>query len=108
VSRGILATCTTRPRDAELDDDNLLDIFRDYYAGDPLIHVQAALPQTKAVAGSDRAVLSVRYDPRSRHIVAFCVIDNLGKGAAGQAVQGFNIAFGFNETEGLSVAGNWP
>ena len=108
VSRGILATCTTRPRDAELDDAGLLDIFRDYYAGDPLIHVQSDLPQTKAVAGSDRAILSARYDPRSRHIVAFCVIDNLGKGAAGQAVQGFNVAFGFKETEGLSVAGNWP
>lgn len=108
VSRGILATCTTRPHDAELDDDSLLAIFRDYYAGDPLITVQAELPQTKAVAGSDRALLSVRYDPRSRHIVAFCVIDNLGKGAAGQAVQGFNVAFGFDETEGLSLAGNWP
>lgn len=108
LSRGILATCTTRPHDAELDDESLLGIFRDYYAGDPLIHVQADLPQTKAVAGSDRAVLSARYDPRSRHIVAFCVIDNLGKGAAGQAVQGFNVAFGFDETAGLSVAGTWP
>src|SRR5690606_14018500 len=108
VSRGILATCTTRPHGAEHDDDGLLDIFRDFYAGDRLIHVQVDLPQTKAVAGSDRAVLSVRYDPRSRHIVAFCVIDNLGKGAAGQAVQGFNVAFGFDETEGLSLAGTWP
>ncbi len=108
LTRGILATCTTRPHDAELDDESLLGIFRDYYAGDPLIHVQADLPQTKAVAGSDRAILSVRYDPRSRHIVAFCVVDNLGKGAAGQAVQGFNVAFGFDETEGLSMAGTWP
>ena len=108
MSRGILATCTTRPRDAELDDATLLDIFRDYYAGDPLVHVQEELPQTKAVASSDRAIISARYDQRSRHIVSFCAIDNLGKGAAGQAVQGFNVAFGFEETEGLDTAGTWP
>jgi len=108
MSRGILATCTTRPRDAELDDSALLDIYRDYYQGDPLVVVQHDLPQTKAVASSDRAIISARYDQRSRHIVAFCAIDNLGKGAAGQAVQGFNVAFGFDETQGLNLAGTWP
>lgn len=108
LSRGILATCTTRPRDAELTDDALLTVMADYYRGDPLIVVQEELPNTKAVSGSDRAVLSARYDARSRHIVAFCAIDNLGKGAAGQAVQGFNVANGFPETEGLSLYGVWP
>lgn len=108
MSRGILATCATRPHDAELDDAAVIDILREFYAGDPLVHVQDDLPQTKAVAGSDRAVLSARYDPRSRHVMVFCAIDNLGKGAAGQAVQGFNVAFGFDETEGLTKAGTWP
>lgn len=108
LSRGILATCTTRPRDAELTDDALLEVLADYYRGDPLIAVQEELPTTKAVSGSDKAVLSARYDARSRHIVAFCAIDNLGKGAAGQAVQAFNVANGFSETEGLSLHGVWP
>lgn len=109
MSRGILATCTTRPGDPEeLTEESLFEIFHDYYRGDPLVVVQRDLPQTKAAAGSDRAVLSVRYDARARTVVAFCAIDNLGKGAAGQAVQAFNVAFGFDEAEGLTLGGMWP
>ena len=108
MARGILATCTTRPREAELTTDDLLSVLAEYYQGDPLIRVQEELPHTKAVAGSDRAVLSARYDARSRHIVTFCAIDNLGKGAAGQAVQAFNVANGYAETTGLSTHGFWP
>lgn len=108
MARGILATCTTRTRDSELTNEALLDVFRDYFEGDPLIRVQEELPHTKAVSGSDRAVISARFDPRSRHIVALCAIDNLGKGAAGQAVQAFNVAHGFPETMGLSTQGFWP
>ena len=73
-----------------------------------MITVQEALPQTKAVFGSDRTLLSVRYDQRSRMIVAFAATDNLGKGAAGQAVQGFNVMMGFEETAGLELQGVWP
>ncbi len=109
MSRGILATCTTQPVDGdELSDRRLLEVFGDYYADDPMIVVQADLPQTKAAAGSDRAVLSVRYDARARTVAAFCAIDNLGKGAAGQAVQAFNVAYGFDEIEGLTQGGMWP
>lgn len=109
MSRGILASCTTRPEGAaELDDAALLGLYQAFYAGDPLIHVQEELPQTKSVAGSDRALLSVRADRRTGTVAAFCAIDNLGKGAAGQAVQGFNIAFAFPETEGLTLGGMWP
>src|SRR5690606_12821965 len=99
MSRGILATCATRVREAELTDETVVQVLRDYYAGDPLVHVQEELPQTKAVVGSDRAVVSGRFDPRSRHVLVFCAIDNLGKGAAGQAVQGFNVSQGFSETD---------
>ena len=108
MARGILATCSTRPRDAELTNEALLDVLRDYYLDDPLIRVQEELPHTKAVSGSDRAVLSARYDERSRHIISFCAIDNLGKGAAGQAVQAFNVANGYPETSGLATHGFWP
>ncbi len=109
MSRGILATCTTQPADArEIDDAKLLRLYEDFYQGDPMVHVQADLPQTKAVAGSDRALVSARFDARTGTVVAFCAIDNLGKGAAGQAVQGFNIAFAFPEVEGLALGGMWP
>lgn len=109
MSRGILATCTTPvPQEAGLDDERLVGLLADYYRGDPMIVVQHDLPQTKSVAGSDRAVLSARFDRRTHTAAVFCVIDNLGKGAAGQAVQGFNVAFGFEETLGLSLGGMWP
>jgi N-acetyl-gamma-glutamyl-phosphate reductase len=73
-----------------------------------MIVVQEDLPQSKAVWGSDRAVVSVRHDSRTDHIVAFGCIDNMGKGASGQAVQNFNVMHGFDETTGLMLGGIWP
>jgi N-acetyl-gamma-glutamyl-phosphate reductase len=108
LSRGIHATALARPEVAGLDDATLLERYRDFYAGDPLVHVQAELPQTKAVAGSDRALVSVRFDARTGTVVALCTLDNLGKGASGQAVQSFNLAFGFPESMGLRMEGQWP
>ncbi len=108
IDRGILATCTVKVAADGLSDDALLALLADYYAGDPLITVQEELPQAKAVAGSDRALLSARFDRRSSHALVFCAIDNLGKGAAGQAVQAFNVAYGFAETQALNRFGLWP
>ena len=110
MTRGILATCHTRPEETErpLNDESLLALYRDFYQGEPLISVQEDLPQTKAVYGSDRCVISVRFDARSGYIVAMAAIDNLGKGAAGQAVHNFNLMLGFEETLGLFTQGVWP
>lgn len=109
MSRGILATVTSALPDADAcDEERLLRAMTEYYRDDPMVVVQRELPQTKAVMGSDRAVLSARYDRRTGTVVALCAIDNLGKGAAGQAVQGFNVAFGFAEDAGLTRGGMWP
>lgn len=109
MTRGELATCYTRaPNPTELSDSYLLELYHDFYKDDPLVHVQEELPQTKAVFGSDRTLVSVRYDKRSEQIIAFSAIDNLGKGAAGQAVQNFNVVHGFEETLGLQLEGMWP
>lgn len=109
MSRGILATCSVHLTDERMTSRaELMQLLGDYYLGDPLVVVQNELPQTKAVAGSDRAIVSAHYDERSRHALVFCALDNLGKGAAGQAVQGFNVAFGFPEDQGLLMAGVWP
>jgi N-acetyl-gamma-glutamyl-phosphate reductase len=109
MTRGILATCITRPEaHVTLDDARLLELYRDFYEDDPMVTVTDDLPQTKAVWGGDRTLVSARVDARSGHVVAFAAIDNLGKGAAGQAVQGFNVVMGFPETLGLVVAGVWP
>ena len=108
MTRGILATCTTRPEAKELSDEGLLELYQDFYNGEKLVTVQRGLPQTKAVYGGDRTIVSVRFDKRSGMISAFAVTDNLGKGAAGQAVQAFNVANGFDETTGLFIQGVWP
>ncbi len=109
MDRGILATVSAQlPAGSKLSGDELLSLVADYYHGDPLVLVTRELPQTKAVQGSDRAILSTHVDQRTGHALVFCAIDNLGKGAAGQAVQGFNLAFGFPEASGLSSSGLWP
>jgi len=106
--RGILAVATTRPASGEADSASLLELYRQFYEGDRLIHVQDTAPETKSVSGTDRAIVSVEADPRTGMIIAYCALDNLGKGAAGQAVQAFNIAAGFPETTALELEGRWP
>jgi len=106
--RGILAVCSTRPAAGAPATPELLDLYRDFYAGDAFVHVQDEAPETGAVAGSDRALLSVERDRRTGTVMAYAVLDNLGKGAAGQAVQAFNLANGFAEGEGLQQEGRWP
>lgn len=109
MTRGIMATCYTQPDTASsLSDETLLELYKTFYADDPMMVVQGDLPQTKAVYGSDRCIVSVRFDKRSGHIIAFGVTDNLGRGAAGQAMQCFNLMHGFDETCALNVAGVWP
>lgn len=108
MTRGILATVVVQPNRDTPNQAALERAFNDFYSDDPLVLVQADLPQTKAVWGSDRALISVRHDTHSGTIVALAAIDNLGKGAAGQAIQGFNLALGFPETLGLRLEGMWP
>ena len=109
MSRGIIASCYTRPQTSiNMSNENLLEMYHHFYKNDPMIVVQEDLPQSKAVWGSDRAIVSVRFDNRTGHIAAFATIDNMGKGAAGQAVQNFNVMHGFAETTGLVQAGIWP
>lgn len=108
MTRGILASCATNPRRHDVSEADLMELYRTYYDGEPLIVVQDALPQTKAVTGSDRCLIAVRRDERSGWLHSFAVIDNLGKGAAGQAVHNFNVMLGVDETLGLSLGALWP
>lgn len=114
MTRGILATAYTHPEGKQLPNGEdistagLLELYHTFYATDPLLSVQEDLPQTKATYGSDRVVISVRFDERSGHIIAFAAEDNLGKGAAGQAVQNFNLMTGLPETTGLQLRAVYP
>ena len=107
MNRGILATCYARPSEGRSGDDPL-KVLRDFYAGEPFIVVDDRSPSTKATLGSNCAHLTARMDARTGWVVAIAAIDNLTKGAAGQAIQCANIALGLEETTGLPVTGLYP
>ena len=108
MTRGILATCYAPLSDA-LAEEELLGIYRDAYRGEPFVRVLGeALPQTKATLGSNFCDVAVRVDPERGLAVAVSAIDNLVKGAAGQAIQNMNLMFGLPETDGLWAAGMYP
>ncbi len=108
MTRGILATCYARPTDPDLITADVLAVLRDAYAGEPFVVVSEASPSTKATAGSNTAHLTARVDPRTGWVLVLCAIDNLVKGASGQALQSANLALGLDETAGLSSIGVYP
>jgi len=107
MNRGILATCYARPT-SDMDSAGALMVLADAYAGETFIVVSERSPSTKATSGSNTAHLTARVDPRTGLLVVVCAIDNLVKGASGQAVQCANIASGIDEATGLPTVGMYP
>jgi len=109
VTRGILVTAYA-PLARKVTTADAMTVYREAYAEEPFVRVlpDGALPQTKAAAGTNYCDVAVRIDPRANMAVAIAAIDNLGKGAAGQAVQNLNLMLGFPETTGLRVPGLYP
>ena len=104
--RGIIATCYLQLTD-DLDDDRLRAILDDAYANEPFVHPMTTPPSSKLASGSNHAfVFAARTAPRRAVVIGS--IDNLGKGAAGQAVQNMNVALGLPETAGLESVGIYP
>jgi N-acetyl-gamma-glutamyl-phosphate reductase len=108
MTRGILATCYARPAVSGLSTERLLDVYRDFYADEPFVVVTDAPPATKATLGSNAAHVSVRHDARTGTVLALGAIDNLVKGASGQAVQCANLLLGLPEPTGLPTIGLMP
>ncbi|HEV2756336.1 MAG TPA: N-acetyl-gamma-glutamyl-phosphate reductase [Actinomycetota bacterium] len=106
MPRGLLVTARA-PLCSEPAGDPL-DVLHDAYADEPFVHVTPEWPSTKAVAGTNHALVSARVDARAGYLVCSAAIDNLGKGAAGQAVQNANAALGLPETTGLEGIAVWP
>jgi N-acetyl-gamma-glutamyl-phosphate reductase len=100
MTRGILAACHVRPSRATSQEE-LDALYAAAYANEPFVTVVAAPPATKHVTGSNYARVHVHHDARTGRILALGVIDNLVKGAAGQAIQAFNLVHGLPETTGL-------
>ncbi|CAN5710798.1 N-acetyl-gamma-glutamyl-phosphate reductase [soil metagenome] len=107
MSRGILATCYARPT-ATTSTAALMDVLHNAYDDEPFVVVGERPPSTKATLGSNTAHVTVRHDERTGWVLALCAIDNLVKGASGQAVQCANLLLGLDETMGLPTAGLFP
>jgi N-acetyl-gamma-glutamyl-phosphate reductase len=112
MPRGILATCTARLTSARGEPATapLREALAQAYAGEPFVGVlpEGQWPTTAAVAGSNGVHLQAAADPRARRATVVAALDNLGKGAAGQAVQNANLMLGLPETAGLSACGVAP
>jgi N-acetyl-gamma-glutamyl-phosphate reductase len=107
MRRGLLSTVTMQvPESAaqDLTSEAATAAYKDFYAGRPFVQVLegGAMPRTDSVAGSNRAQVGVAYHADTRTLIAVAAIDNLGKGAADQAVQCANIVCGLPETCGLA------
>jgi N-acetyl-gamma-glutamyl-phosphate reductase len=107
MNRGILATCYARPT-RTVSTGQLLELLRDTYAHEPFVVASDRSPSTKATFGSNAAHVTVRYDERTGWVLALGALDNLVKGASGQAVQCANLMLGLPETAGLSAVGTYP
>jgi N-acetyl-gamma-glutamyl-phosphate reductase len=108
--RGILATCYARPAAGAgtLTTDDVMGALHAAYDDEPFMVVTGQPPSTKATAGSNCAHVTARVDPRTGWVLSLCALDNLVKGASGQAVQCANAALGLPETTGLPLAGLYP
>ncbi len=110
MPRGILATCTARLASPSVSTSDLRTALASAYAGEPFIHLlgEGYWPATGATAGSNAVQLQVAADPHAGRAVAVAALDNLGKGAAGQAIQAANLMLGLPETAGLTAHGVAP
>ena len=109
MARGILATCYARPAaGTALTTEAVMAALHEAYDAEPFVVVTDAPPSTKATAGSNAAHVTARVDPRTGWVLSLCALDNLVKGASGQAIQCANAALGLPETTGLPIAGVYP
>ena len=104
--RGILATSYANLTD-DISDEEIYNLFAEFYKGEYFIrvHKPGSLPETKNVVGSNFMEIGFKVDHRLKRIVVSSVIDNLYKGAAGQAVQNMNIMMGLDEKTGIDNPG---
>ena len=105
MTRGILVTIYAR---GSATTEQCLQAARDFYDGRAFVRVTDRAPQTKWASGSNLAFVSYAADPARDLVIALGVVDNLGKGAAGQAVQNANLICGLPETAGLEGLPVWP
>jgi len=101
VRRGLLATCYVQPL------ADLRPLLEDAYVSAPAVRVleEGVVPELSRVQHTDAAEIALYEDRATGRAIVVCAIDNLGKGAAGNAVQNANVALGLDETAGLRLTG---
>lgn len=109
MTRGILITAYATLSEAVTETD-IQKLYEETYAGKPFVRVRSlgSHPRTKDVYGSNFCDIAIHLDKRTGRVIIISVIDNVVKGAAGQAVQNMNTMFGLKETTGLSMAPVFP
>lgn len=107
MNRGILSTCYSSLK-ANITNIELKVLYSDFYKGESFVKILDVLPETRWVRGSNLCHIGMGIDKRTNRVIIISTIDNLIKGAAGQAVQNMNIMFGIEETEGLKFLAMAP
>ncbi|QGG49143.1 N-acetyl-gamma-glutamyl-phosphate reductase [Heliorestis convoluta] len=111
MTRGILATiyCDLQ-ENLSITATEVRQIYKDFYGGEPFIHIteENQWPETKWCYGSNYVFIGLTIDERTKRLIVTTAIDNLVKGAAGQAIQNMNLLFDLPETEGIDRPGIWP
>ena len=113
MTRGILTSCYTSLFDPSkwAGDDGkqkIVDLYQDYYADDPFVQVVPLPPQTKQTLGNNLCLVHPSIDQRTGRLIVISCLDNLVKGAAGQAVQNMNVMYGFPEETSLEALAVYP
>lgn len=109
ITRGILSTIYTRLKNT-ISQEEIIKLYKDFYRNERFIRIlpQGILPSTKNVAGTNFCDIGIVLDERTKRVIIISAIDNLIKGAVGQAVQNMNIVFGSEEDEGLRNISIYP
>jgi len=109
VTRGILSTCYCQLVDGgNKDEKELRQLYQEFYRNEPFVRVVDAPPHTKHTSGNNLCLLYPTVDRRTGMVVVVSCLDNLVKGAAGQAVQNMNLMLGIPETMGLDTLSVYP
>ena len=110
MTRGILSSCYATVKDGFLKggSEELMRLYRDFYKNEPFVRVIDVSPGTKNTWGSNICLVHPHFDSKTGRIIVISCIDNLVKGAAGQAIQNMNIMMGWPETTGLEGLPVYP
>ena len=113
MTRGILSSCYATLAEGKFASPDkakaeIRDIYADFYKGEPFVKVTATPPQTKQTQGVNLCLVYPTVDVRTNRLIVISCIDNLVKGAAGQAIQNMNLMLGLEETAGLRMLPMYP